>query len=65
MDEQSWSRVEIGATPKIPRRTEFGECTLARDLGTTSSWGGRSTDGLSTTGTARVGPGSYEGGGMR
>ena len=65
MAEQTLSRVKIGATPKIPRRSEFGGCTLALDLGTITGWALRSSDRLITTGTASFRPGRYDGGGMR
>ncbi|WP_052348779.1 hypothetical protein [Leisingera methylohalidivorans] len=38
---------------------------LALDLGTTTGWALRTTDGLITSGTASFKPGRYDGGGMR
>lgn len=38
---------------------------LALDLGTTTGWALRSSDGLITSGTASFKPGRYDGGGMR
>ena len=50
-------RVEPAAVP-IP-------CILALDLGTTTGWALRGSDGLITSGTASFRPGRFDGGGMR
>lgn len=45
--------------------TSSGGAVLALDLGTTTGWALRNSDGLITTGTASFKPGRYDGGGMR
>jgi len=54
-----------GARPELPTTTPMDRTLLAIDLGTTTGWALRSTDGLITSGTISFRPSRYDGGGMR
>ncbi|WP_245804668.1 crossover junction endodeoxyribonuclease RuvC [Erythrobacter tepidarius] len=43
----------------------FDRCILALDLGTSTGWALRTSDGLITSGTVSLRPGRFDGGGMR
>ncbi|MDP1584969.1 MAG: hypothetical protein Q8M18_16235 [Bradyrhizobium sp.] len=51
--------------PAIPTLSSTHGAILALDLGTTTGWALRTSDGLITSGTASFRPSRYDGGGMR
>jgi len=53
------------ARSELPQDTQMDRTLLAIDLGTTTGWALRSTDGLITSGTVSFRPSRYDGGGMR
>lgn len=53
------------AIPALPAAMTHHRPILALDLGTTTGWALRSTDGLITSGTVSFRPGRFDGGGMR
>jgi hypothetical protein len=55
----------LGARPELPTTTPMDRTLFAIDLGTTTGWALRSTDGLITSGTVSFRPSRYDGGGMR
>jgi len=53
------------ARSELPPVTPMACTLLAIDLGTTSGWAMKSSDGLITSGTVSFRPSHYDGGGMR
>jgi len=53
------------AIPALPVMMAHHRPILALDLGTTTGWALRDTDGLITSGTLSLRPGRFDGGGMR
>ena len=64
MADTTLAGIKADATPKTPP-PERGRTILALDLGTTTGWALRSSDGLITSGTVSFKPSRYDGGGMR
>ena len=65
MADLTLASANVGATPKMPMPAEPSRTILALDLGTTTGWALRSSDGLITSGTLSLKPSRYDGGGMR
>ena len=57
--------VAADATPQTHIPSGAARTILALDLGTTTGWALRGTDGLITSGTVSFRPGRFDGGGMR
>lgn len=65
MTQPSLINTPAAARPDLAQVTPIDRTLLAIDLGTTTGWALRSTDGLITSGTVSFRPSRYDGGGMR
>jgi hypothetical protein len=65
MAEPTLRIADRSAIPALQVTMAHHRSILALDLGTTTGWALRDTDGLITSGTVSFRPGRYDGGGMR